>query len=89
MHFLKFVEKLARSRATRDERDACPALVFVTHHVEEITPAFTHALLLREGRVLAQGPIESALTSRTLARAFGAPARLVRKGGRRGLRFGV
>src|SRR5262249_9120858 len=38
-NFLRFVERLARGRAS-------PALVLVTHHVEEITPAFTHALLL-------------------------------------------
>ena len=30
-------------------------MVLVTHHVEEIPPGFTHALLLREGRVVAQG----------------------------------
>ena len=71
-----------------DASSASPALVFVTHHVEEITPAFTHALLLGEGKVLAQGPIATALTSRTLSRAFGAPMRLVRKGARRELRFG-
>ena len=74
-HFLAFIEKLARRRAT-------PALVLVTHHVEEITPAFTHALILREGKVLAQGALAAMLTSRTLTRAFGVPMRLVRKGGK-------
>ena len=33
-----------------------PAQVLVTHHVEEIPAGFTHALLLREGRVVAAGP---------------------------------
>jgi len=81
-HFLAFIEKLARAR-----RRESPALVLVTHHVEEITPAFTHALMLCGGRALAQGPIAAALTSRTLTRAFGVPMRLVRKGGRCELRF--
>ena len=35
-----------------------PATVLVSHHVEEIPPGFTHALLLREGRVVASGPLE-------------------------------
>ena len=35
-----------------------PATVLVSHHVEEIPPGFTHALLLREGRVVAAGPLE-------------------------------
>jgi iron complex transport system ATP-binding protein len=76
--FLEFVETLAGRRNS-------PALIFVTHHVEEITPAFTHALLLRAGRVEAAGKIASVLTSRALSRTFEAPLRLVRKGGRWGL----
>jgi len=80
-HFLAFIEKLARRRAS-------PALVLVTHHVEEITPAFTHALLLREGKTLAQGPLAATLTSHTLTHAFGAPMRLVRKGKRCELHMG-
>ena len=74
-HFLAFIEKLARQRA-------CPALVLVTHHVEEITPAFTHALVLRGGKILAQGPLASALTSKTLSAAFDTPIRLARRAGR-------
>ena len=40
-----------------DDADS-PATVLVSHHVEEIPPGFTHALLLREGRVVAAGPLE-------------------------------
>jgi iron complex transport system ATP-binding protein len=73
-HFLAFIERLARgSRA--------PAIVLVTHHVEEITPAFTHALILREGRAVANGAINAALTSRTLSNAFGTALRLRKSGG--------
>jgi iron complex transport system ATP-binding protein len=59
-----------------------PAIVLITHHVEEITPAFTHVLILRRGRVLAAGPIASTLTSKNLAAAFGVPVRLSRRHGR-------
>jgi len=81
-HFLAFIESLARGGAEGGAASPCPALVFVTHHVEEITPVFTHALLMREGKVVAQGPIGTALTSHTLTRALGVPARLARRGGR-------
>jgi iron complex transport system ATP-binding protein len=77
--FLTFLERLARRRA-------CPALVLVTHHVEEITPAFTHALLLRQGRVHAAGPRQTVLTSANFSQVFGLPLRLGRRGGRFSLR---
>jgi iron complex transport system ATP-binding protein len=47
-----------------------PATVVVTHHVEEIPSAYTHALVLRDGRVLAQGPIDQTLTSETLSECY-------------------
>lgn len=74
-HFLAFLDRLARHRRS-------PALILVTHHVEEIVPAFTHALVMRAGRVLAAGPRENVLTSRQLTTAFGQPVTLSRRGGR-------
>lgn len=74
-HFLRYVEQLARRRGA-------PALVLVTHHVEEITPAFTHALLLRAGRVQAAGPVRRVLTSANLSATFDASLRLRRTAGR-------
>lgn len=68
-HFMQFVERLGCRRSA-------PTLVFVTHHVEEITPVFTHALVLRSGHAEACGPLGKALTSAILTRAFGAPVRL-------------
>jgi iron complex transport system ATP-binding protein len=59
-----------------------PALVLVTHHVEEIPPSFTDVLLLREGRVVAQGPIEITLTEENLSATFGMPLELEQRGGR-------
>jgi iron complex transport system ATP-binding protein len=48
-----------------------PAMVLVTHHVEEIPPGFSHALILSEGQVVAAGLLDEVLTSETLSTAFG------------------
>jgi iron complex transport system ATP-binding protein len=58
---------------------ATPAMVLVTHHVEEIPPAFTHALLLRAGQARAAGPIEATLTADALSDAFGLELTLERR----------
>jgi iron complex transport system ATP-binding protein len=50
-----------------------PAMIMVTHHVEEIPPGFTHALLLAEGRIRAAGPIAEIITEQHLSEAFGVP----------------
>lgn len=63
-------------------RDPRRATVLVTHHVEEIPPAATHALLMRDGRAIAQGGIESVLTEAALADCLGLRIRLERRGGR-------
>ena len=59
-----------------------PSIVMVTHHVEEIPPAFTHALLLAGGRVHAAGAIEDVLTSDRLSSCFGVPLTMERRDGR-------
>ncbi|WP_068250885.1 ABC transporter ATP-binding protein [Janibacter corallicola] len=59
-----------------------PALTMVTHHVEEIPPNFTDVLLLRGGRVVAQGPLELTLTEENLARTFDMDLELQRHGDR-------
>ena len=56
-----------------------PATVLVSHHVEEIPPGFTHALLLREGRVVDAGPVEDVVTAETLSATFGMPLLLSRE----------
>lgn len=73
--FLRFVQTLARRRGA-------PALVLVTHHVEEIMPAFTHALLIRSGEVVTAGSCAQVLTSANLSATFGAGLRLARRNGR-------
>lgn len=50
---------------------AAPAIVMVTHHLEEIPAGFTHALILSAGRIYAAGEIESTLTSDKLSEAYG------------------
>jgi iron complex transport system ATP-binding protein len=79
--FLRFIDELAH-RTHDPARGHAPALVLVTHHVEEITPAFTHALLLQGGRVHAAGPRDRVLTSANLSAIFGAPLRLRRAAAR-------
>ncbi|CAH0142383.1 putative ABC transporter ATP-binding protein YlmA [Microbacterium oxydans] len=59
-----------------------PAMLMVTHHVEEIPVGFTHVMLIREGKVVAAGPIEQTLTADSLTEAFGMPIVLSSDGGR-------
>ena len=78
--FLELIDELTRAATA-------PALVFVTHHVEEIMPRFTHALLLRAGKVAAQGVKERVLTTRNLTETFGAPLEVRRRRGRYSLKL--
>jgi iron complex transport system ATP-binding protein len=48
-----------------------PALVLVTHHVEEIPPGFSHCLILSEGQVVAAGLLNDVMTAENLSTAFG------------------
>lgn len=59
-----------------------PAMVMVTHHVEEIPVGFTHVLLLDGGCVVAAGPLEETLSEESLAETFGMPIVLSREDGR-------
>ncbi|GAA5163195.1 ABC transporter ATP-binding protein [Ornithinimicrobium tianjinense] len=59
-----------------------PAMVLVTHHVEEIPPGFTDILMLRGGEVVAAGPIELTLTADNLSRTFDLPLVVDRHGDR-------
>ncbi|MDB6123223.1 MAG: transporter related-protein [Pedosphaera sp.] len=74
-HFLQFLQRLGRNKNA-------PTLVLVTHHVEEIMPIFSHALVLKNGRVLAKGKKSSILNTKTLASAFHASARLTKQSNR-------
>ena len=67
--FLQFIQRLGSQKNS-------PALVLVTHHVEEITPAFSHVLILKKGARLAAGEKMKVMTSKNLSRAFGVKMRL-------------
>ncbi len=64
----------------RDPRS--PMMVLVTHHVEEVPPGFTHAMLLRKGSVLAAGPLTEVFTEHNLSRCFGVPLQVERRAAR-------
>jgi ABC-type molybdenum transport system, ATPase component/photorepair protein PhrA len=64
------------------QNPASPAMVMVTHHVEEIPPGFTHVLLLADGAVRAAGPIGEVLTGAHLSDTFGLPIELTEADGR-------
>jgi iron complex transport system ATP-binding protein len=59
-----------------------PAMVLVTHHVEEIPPGFTDVLMMRGGQVVAAGPIPLTLTADNLSATFGLPLVLEQHGER-------
>ena len=63
--FLNDISKLAGKKQA-------PALVLVTHHIEEIVPEFTHVLALRRGRIAYSGPKSRGLEAEMLATVFNA-----------------
>lgn len=54
-------------------RDNGIHLIYVTHHIEEIVPVFTHVLLIHEGKVLASGPKREVVNPETILRAYDVP----------------
>ena len=54
----------------------------MTHHLEEVPPGFTHAMLLRDGAVVAAGPIDDVLVAEHLSQAFDLPLEVTRRDGR-------
>jgi len=88
------LDPVARERFLADVGAVCaapggPALLMVTHHVEEVRPPVGHALLLREGRVVAAGALGDTLRSETLSTTFGAEVALEGRGGASGFRLRV
>lgn len=72
---------VTRLAVLAQDQDA-PAVVVITHHVEEVPPGFTHGLVLRAGRALAQGPLEHVMTQEVLSEAFGLPLAVEHSHGR-------
>jgi len=63
---LQFIEKVA-------EQEEGPTLIYVTHHIEEVLPCFTHSLLLKSGEVFAKGESKNLLNEDTLTTFFERP----------------
>ena len=74
-HFMQFIHRLGRHPDS-------PTLIFVTHHVEEIMPVFSHVLILKGGKVLGSGKKTTTLSTRILSQTFGAKVKLQFKAGR-------
>lgn len=75
-------EDLVQRLSTLAADDDAPAIVLVTHHLEEVPPGFTHALLMREGGIVAQGEVDQVLTEEHLSKTFGIPLSVSRSNGR-------
>jgi iron complex transport system ATP-binding protein len=61
---------------------SAPGIVMVTHHVEEIPPGFTHALLLKKGEIQAAGRLGEVLTAENLSETFDLPLEVTESNGR-------
>ena len=72
---LVYIEQLA-------QRQDCPTILMVTHHISEITPAFAAVLMIKAGSVLAFGPKGSTLTESNVSRLYGLPVKLHTDAGR-------
>lgn len=75
-------EDLVASLEMLAQSDDSPVLVMVSHHVEEIPVGFTHVLMIRDGKIVAQGPIEETLTAAHLSATFGQRIQLDHESGR-------
>ena len=75
-------EDLVTTLSTLAVDEEAPAVVLVSHHVEEVPPGFTHVLMLREGRVVVAGPLEQVMTEDALSQTFGMPLQVQYADGR-------
>lgn len=73
---------LATVQAMFDADDEPPAVVFITHHLEEMPPATSSVLLLGEGKAVARGTPAQVLRSEILAPVYGCPLEVSQSGGR-------
>ena len=75
-------EELLRMLSGYAQSEGAPAIVMVTHHVEEIPRGFTHALLMKDGAVTASGPLDEVVTAETLGATFGLELTITNDDGR-------
>ncbi len=72
--FVKFLDKLCADKSI-------PAIIMATHYIEEIPEAFTHALIIKDGKILVADKIKNAITSQNLSLAYKSPCKVSRKKG--------
>jgi iron complex transport system ATP-binding protein len=72
-------EQLVQALAELTTDPIAPPLILVTHHLDEVPPGMTHVLMLRDGKVVASGPIGRTLSSANLTESFGMPLTLERR----------
>ena len=75
-------EKFLAALARLGRRTRCPALIYVTHHIEEILPLFRRTLVLREGKVLHCGATRKVLDHDVLRDLYGVSLTIMRRKGR-------
>ena len=75
-------EKFLAGLGRLDEQKKIPALIYVTHHIEEILPLFKQTLVLRDGKVLHAGPTRGALKPDMLQALYGVSLTIVKSKGR-------
>jgi len=81
--FLERIQNLLkRDSGPASRKNSHPLVIYITHHLEEVLPGFTHVLLLREGRVVAAGPRKEVLTPALLKKTFAARFTLSSRRGR-------
>ncbi len=68
-HLLSYIERIA-------EKVNAPAIIYVTHRIEEILPVFTHILLLKKGKIYMQGKKKDVLTNKNLSDFFETPVKI-------------
>ena len=63
-------ERLVARLGALASNPGSPPMVLVTHHCEEIPRGFTHAGLVRQGKLVAAGPLEQVITSALVSACF-------------------
>ena len=70
LDFIAREELLCTIQQLATSEDA-PTIIFVTHHIEEVLPVFSHTLLLEDGTVFAKGERKEVLTSENMSKLYG------------------
>lgn len=70
LDFIAREELLATIEQLAESKDA-PTIIFVTHHIEEVLPIFSHTLLMKDGTIFASGERQDVLTSENMSKLYG------------------